>query len=242
MSISNSDPPDTRREQQNWKMWVVGITSVILLLFLIVGTLRHRHSAHSNKTSSSANPPPGDTAINLSPNYNIPEGIILHDSDTPASFHGAPFNAAMLEKIHAQDHPGWATEFEGKTYHIAYHYIILPNGRVEQGRPEHCIGTHARKFNHWLGICLIGAFSTSRHTFPMRPTPPQMTSLVNLCVDIMNRYHIPLDRVKRHRDVNDTYCPGDRIPFETFVYLIKKRIPADLVNTNAQTFKPASLN
>ncbi len=241
MPMAESDPPEIIMEKQSWKKWLAGITACTLALFLVIGTLKHRHP-HQTLKPSSPGIPHGESAKNLSPNYNIPDGIVLHDSDTPSKFHGLEFNAAMLEKIHTQDHPGWATEFEGKTYHIAYHYIILPSGKVEQGRPEHCIGTHARRYNHWLGICLIGAFSTSRHTYPEKPTSEQMKSLVSLCVDIMNRYHIPLDRVKRHRDVNDTYCPGDRFPYETVLDLIKKRIPADLANPSTPLLKPASLN
>ncbi len=237
---SDDSPAGNTGKNQRIKKRVAAITGLVLLLLLFIGALNHRHPAHSTNPKMPAFPL-HENAI-PSPNYNIPDGIVLHDSDTPATTHGLTFNSALLEKIHAQDHPGWATEFEGKTYHIAYHYIILPNGIVEHGRPEHCIGTHARRFNHWLGICLIGAFSTSRHTYPERPTPPQMKSLVNLCVDIMNRYHISLENVKRHRDVNDTYCPGDRFPYETVLNRIKKRIPADLANTTAPTLKPASLN
>ena len=29
----------------------------------------------------------------------------------------------------------------------------------------------------------------------------------------MSKYHIPPELVKRHRDINDTWCPGDRFPY-----------------------------
>ena len=50
-------------------------------------------------------------------------------------------NAARLEEIHKKR--GFGIEFEGKKYHIAYHYVILPDGTIEKGRPDHCEGAHA---------------------------------------------------------------------------------------------------
>jgi N-acetylmuramoyl-L-alanine amidase len=147
--------------------------------------------------------------------YPDPPGIVLHDSDSPAVVHGIPINAANLERIHKRDHPHWATTFEGKTYHIAYHYVILPDGKIEKGRPDHCVGAHARTHNDWLGICVVGAFSANNnpHWWPQTPTPAEVRSTVTLCEELMSKYHIPPERVKRHRDLNDTYCPGGRFPY-----------------------------
>ncbi|MCA1595207.1 MAG: peptidoglycan recognition protein family protein [Chloroflexi bacterium] len=144
-----------------------------------------------------------------------PEGIVLHNSDTPSRMADGPVNAHLLERMHRHDHPSWATEFEGKTYYIGYHYVILPDGRVQKGRPDHCLGCHARKHNHWLGICVVGAFESIRHHWwPSRPTEPQIRSLVQLCEQLMDEYDIPLDRVKRHEDVQPgTLCPGVRFPY-----------------------------
>ncbi len=145
-----------------------------------------------------------------------PPGIILHSSDSPATVRGVPINADRLNRIHRHDHPNWATKFEGKTYYIGYHYVILPDGTVEQGRPDHCPGAHARRYNNWIGICLIGAFSTQAnpHWWPSTPTPAQIAALTILCHRLMSAYHIPPDRVKRHRDVNYTWCPGGRFPYD----------------------------
>ena len=142
-----------------------------------------------------------------------PPGIVLHHSESPAVYHGVPLNAARLEDIHHREHPDWGTVYNGKTYYIGYHYVILPDGTVEQGRPDNCPGTHARTHNDWIGICLIGGFQTNNHWWPEHPTKQQMTSLIALCERLMSKYHIPPDLVKRHRDINDTYCPGDRFPY-----------------------------
>jgi hypothetical protein len=160
------------------------------------------------------------------PRYPDPPGIVLHDSDTPAIAFGHHINAAQLEAIHAHDHPNWATVFEGKTYHIGYHYVILPDGKIEQGRPDHCPGCHTKKHNNWLGICVVGAFSTNRHWWPSSPTHAQVASVISLCKRLMAKYHIPLSRVKRHRDLRDTWCPGDRFPYRTILAALRPHVPA----------------
>ena len=144
-----------------------------------------------------------------------PPGIVLHASDSPAKSGGQPFNAARLEEIHAHDHPGWATLWEGKTYHIGYHFVVLPNGTVETGRPIYCPGCHTVHHNDWIGICVVGAFSTISNPrwWPSRPTTKQMASVTALCEKLMSEYHIPPEKVKRHRDLRSTWCPGSRFPY-----------------------------
>ena len=90
---------------------------------------------------------------------------------------------------------------------------------MEQGRPELCPGAHARKFNNWLGICLIGNFAThTRHHYkPDHPTAAQIKSLITLCEALMAKYHIPPQMIMRHRDVNVTYCPGDNFPYHSLI-------------------------
>ncbi len=140
-------------------------------------------------------------------------GIILHDSDSPARMNGVVMNAAHMEEVHREDHPGWATVYEGKTYHIGYHYLILPDGTIQMGRPEGCVGAHARHFNDWLGICTVGDFSGHRGWTPSVPTDRQIATIVSLCERLMSKYHISPENVRRHCDVNDTVCPGDRFPY-----------------------------
>ena len=145
-----------------------------------------------------------------------PPGIILHASDSPASYHGVVINAAALERIHAHDHPEWATEYEGKLYHIGYHYVILPNGEVERGRPDHCKGCHAPHFNDCIGICMIGCFDPSikYQGWPTVPTNAQVKAITKLCEELMTKYRIPVENVLRHYDTKRTWCPGRRYPFK----------------------------
>lgn len=192
------------RRMRRMRLLLLGGSSLLLLTMLGIGRrLLHR------KPAALPIPPP---AV-VPPAPLGPPGIVIHHSESPAVYHGIRMNAARLEAIHHQEHPDWKTEYEGKTYYIGYHYVILPDGTVETGRPEGCVGSHARSHNDWIGICLIGGFQTNNHWFPETPTKPQMQSLVGLCERLMSKYHIPPDYVKRHRDINDTWCPGDRFPY-----------------------------
>ena len=148
-----------------------------------------------------------------------PPGIVLHHSYTPGIINGNHVGMDELSKMHEEIHPGWAETYEGKTYYVGYHYIIRTDGVVEQGRPELCPGAHARKFNNWLGICLIGDFAThTRHNYkPNHPTAAQMKSLITLCESLMAKYHIPPQMIMRHRDVNTTWCPGDNFPYHKLI-------------------------
>ncbi|HLK60272.1 MAG TPA: peptidoglycan recognition family protein [Chthonomonadaceae bacterium] len=144
-----------------------------------------------------------------------PPGILFHHSDSPGIVGGKPMNAARLDAMHAAQHPDWAIRYEGRVYHIGYHYVILPDGTVETGRPERCQGAHCPHYNDWLGICLIGAFSTidNPNWHPTKPTKAQIKALLTLCQGLMSKYHIPPENVRRHRDVRETYCPGGRFPY-----------------------------
>ncbi len=144
-----------------------------------------------------------------------PEGIVIHHSETPGKVGKIVVNAARINEMHKHSHPDWARQFEGKTYYIGYHYVILPDGTVEAGRPELCVGSHAKHHNNWLGICLVGAFSRhDKHKWePSQPTTAQKQALVKLCAKMIRKYEIPLDHVKRHSDVWQTWCPGERFPY-----------------------------
>jgi hypothetical protein len=156
-----------------------------------------------------------------------PPGIILHHSNTPGRVHGKLVDAKLLDHIHQDDHPGWAIVYKGKTYHIGYHYVILANGEIQAGRPEHCQGAHCPKHNNCIGICLVGAFSTVDPSSwkPRVPTKPQMASLLMLCEKLMSKYHIPPENVRRHRDLRMTWCPGGRFPYDQVIHDL--RIYAD---------------
>lgn len=143
-----------------------------------------------------------------------PVGIVIHHSATPGQVRGRYVGAEVIGRSHKRR--GYSTVYRGKTYHIGYHYVIREDGVIEPGRPEHCPGAHAKKYNDYLGICLVGHFSTGqneRFWTPSEPTPEQLRALLWLCGRLTGKYGIPPDRVVRHSDLRDTVCPGDRFPF-----------------------------
>lgn len=134
-----------------------------------------------------------------------PQGIIVHHSALGNGRSMERGDAALIDRIHQQR--GFGVEYRGRTYHIGYHYVILPDGTIQSGRPERCVGAHALGFNDRLGICLVGNFM---HT---PPTQAQMKSLKTLTQQLMSRYGLKPSDVLRHRDCRHTACPGDRFPF-----------------------------
>lgn len=149
-----------------------------------------------------------------------PSGIILHHSAVPVPADGTTPDVSSLDEIHRRR--GYGVFYWGRVYHVGYHYIILPDGTVQTGRPEHCRGAHATGYNSYIGVCLIGNYSTEDNPTgahgPREPTAAQMRALVELTSQLRARYGIAFDQVVRHHDVNpSTECPGDRFPFSQFI-------------------------
>lgn len=166
-------------------------------------------------TYSSSVTNPFVTDVNSFFNTITPVGIIIHHSVLiPA--HDLPDAERALDRFHYKR--GFAISCFGKTYHIAYHYLILPNGEVQSGRPERCQGAHARGYNSYLGIALVGDFSSRDNPHgkkgPMQPTAQQMDALVKLCRELREKYDIPIQRIMPHSEVSRTRCPGDRFHFK----------------------------
>jgi N-acetylmuramoyl-L-alanine amidase len=148
-----------------------------------------------------------------------PAGIVIHHSALPPLPGGRAAGVEMIDRLHRER--GFGAFYWGRFYYVGYHYVILPDGTVQAGRPEHCRGAHATGFNSYIGVCLTGDFSSTGNPAGARgglePTPAQMRSLVELTNRLRARYGIPLGNVIRHHDANpDTDCPGDRFPFTQF--------------------------
>lgn len=142
-----------------------------------------------------------------------PRGIVVHHSAMGSDSADAEADVAGLDAAHAKR--GFAAFYWGRTYHIGYHYVIHADGRVEGGRPEHCVGAHTIGFNDRIGICLLGNFENRP------PTRAQMDALVRLCRTLRARYDIGLDAIAGHGDcTHKTACPGRRFP----LYTLKSRL------------------
>jgi N-acetyl-anhydromuramyl-L-alanine amidase AmpD len=155
-----------------------------------------------------------------------PDGIVIHHAALPPSLGGRKVDVEYLDAAHRQR--GFRIFYWGRFYYVGYHYIILPDGTVQQGRPERSRGAHTTGNNSFIGVCLVGDFS-ARH--PERgggettgPTAAQMHALVELINRLRGSYGIPLERVVRHRDVNaDSRCPGELFPFSQLMERLRQR-------------------
>lgn len=155
-----------------------------------------------------------------------PREIILHHSASSATEGGRPVDATLIDRWH--ERRGWGLQTPTGVVHIGYHYVILPDGEIQPGRPEWMTGAHARGHNNALGICLVGNFSSSANPEggmkPSEPTPAQLDALHSLLCQLCRRYHLGADAVRRHRDVAQTACPGDRFPYEAVIARLRRSL------------------
>lgn len=116
-----------------------------------------------------------------------PKGIIIHCSDSPQ---GRGDDINTIRQWHL------ARGFKD----VGYHFVILEDGLIQTGRAENVLGSHAKGYNDYLGICLIGI-----DTF----TSAQFASLKSLCKELIDKYNFKLDNVKGHCAVNpNKTCPN----------------------------------
>jgi N-acetylmuramoyl-L-alanine amidase len=148
-----------------------------------------------------------------------PRGIVVHHLAVPPE--GVPhFRIAEIDRLHRDR--GFSAFYWGRVYHIGYHFVILPDGTILRGRPERLRGAHAFGYNDYLGICLVGDFSSRDNPDGrmglISPSEEQMRSLVKLTRDLQAKYRIPDARVVLHRELNSqTECPGDRFDKDSFL-------------------------
>ena len=144
-------------------------------------------------------------------------GIVIHHTAVIPGENTVPRSERDIDKYHQAR--GFEILCFGRVYHVAYHYLIMPNGSVHAGRPERCEGAHAQGYNSYLGISVVGDFSSEDNPTgekgPARPSAKQIASLIQLCRRLKDRYNIPLQHIVRHSDISSTRCPGDRFPFRS---------------------------
>ena len=158
----------------------------------------------------------------------LPTGIVVHHTAIIPSENALPRSERDVDKYHQAR--GFEIRCSGRVYHAAYHYVILPNGRVQTGRPERCEGAHAQGYNSYLGISVVGDFSSEDNPTgkkgPTKPSEKQIASLVKLCRRLKDRYNIPLHHIIRHSDISRTRCPGDRFPFSSVLQQLQATQPS----------------
>lgn len=111
--------------------------------------------------------------------------IILHHT---ASLNG---DAYSIHRDHLKR--GWAG--------IGYHYLILQDGTIQEGRPIKYVGSHCAGNNtSSIGIALLGDFRK------VQPTKEQIDAL-NLLVDMLKERVPSIYKVLNHNDLYATACP-----------------------------------
>ena len=112
-----------------------------------------------------------------------PTGIVIHHTAVIPGEKTAPRKKRDIDKYHQAR--GFEILCFGSVYHMAYHYLILPNGKVQAGRPERCEGAHAEGYNSYLGISVVGDFSSEDNPTgkkgPTNPSDKQIAALIQLC-------------------------------------------------------------
>ncbi len=127
--------------------------------------------------------------------------ITVHHDGMPPVWLGSAAEAADRIEVIRRSH----VESRGFA-DIGYHYIIDPQGRIWEGRSVAYQGAHVRDNNeNNLGILVLGNFQ--RQT----PTAAATASLDRFLASQMDRYRVPMNRVKTHREITVTECPGESL-------------------------------
>ena len=74
-----------------------------------------------------------------------PAGIVIHHTATGAAVEGHRVDADRIARWH--ERRGFSAEYRGEVYHIGYHYVILPDGALQRGRPEWMLGADEGTFD-----------------------------------------------------------------------------------------------
>ena len=112
--------------------------------------------------------------------------VVLHHTAT---------RQATVDSIHRhhRDVNGWLG--------FGYHFFINRGGNVFNGRPLNSEGAHTLGYNHTsIGVCFEGDFES------MHMTQEQVDAGIELVRYIRNLY--PETRIARHKDLNNSSCPG----------------------------------
>lgn len=128
--------------------------------------------------------------------------IIVHCS---ATAEGKDFHAADIDRWHKER--GFGATYQGKTYHIGYHYVVCLDGTLETGRPEPLTGAHCQGHNaHSIAVCYIGGLAADGKTPKDTRTRKQKDALVNLLMRLRRSY--PQTTIHGHRDYAAKACPS----------------------------------
>ena len=120
--------------------------------------------------------------------------IIVHCSATPE---GKDYTLDTIRQWHRQR--GFSD--------IGYHYVIHPDGTVEEGRDVNIAGAHCSGHNSKsIGICYIGGMTADNKKAKDTRTEEQRKSLKALLMAMRKLY--PQAKIHGHRDFAAKACPS----------------------------------
>lgn len=120
--------------------------------------------------------------------------IIVHCSATPE---GKDYTLDTIRQWHRQR--GFSD--------IGYHYVIHPDGTVEEGRDVNIAGAHCSGHNSKsIGICYIGGMTADNKKAKDTRTEEQRTNLKALLLAMRKLY--PQAKIHGHRDFAAKACPS----------------------------------
>lgn len=130
--------------------------------------------------------------------------IILHCSATPE---GRNVSVETIREWHKAR--GWSD--------IGYHYVVMLDGTIEEGRPLERQGAHVRGHNKGsIGICYIGGLDSDMKAKDTR-TDAQRASLSAFLEFLMVEY--PKATLHGHNEFSAKACPSFIVKDE-YKYLI----------------------
>lgn len=93
---------------------------------------------------------------------------------------------------------------------IGYQFFVKKDGTIYRGREENAVGAHAYGYNSIsIGICAEGNYDVEQMP------EAQKNAIIELVTYLKNKYGIT--EVKKHKDLNNTRCPGANYPFDEIV-------------------------
>lgn len=128
---------------------------------------------------------------NLS-NLGTVKRIICHNADASIC------SIQDIDRWHKNN--GWAG--------CGYHFLVRKDGSVYRGRPEDKLGAHTSNYNTGsLGICFEGKYNTEEMP------EAQLKAGQELIKYLLDKYNLSKVNVYKHKDFNNTDCPGHNFPW-----------------------------
>lgn len=128
---------------------------------------------------------------NLS-NLGTVKRIICHNADASIC------SIQDIDRWHKNN--GWAG--------CGYHFLVRKDGSIYRGRPENKLGAHTSNYNTGsLGICFEGKYNTEEMP------EAQLKVGQELIKYLLNKYKLNKSNVYKHKDFNNTDCPGHNFPW-----------------------------